>query len=69
MSHVRTWHAEVFLFEGGDQTVANAVLTTDEGNVVRASGTARRNPHDVAVPEIGDEIAVGRALDSCPRRC
>lgn len=62
MSHVRQWTVEIFLFEEGDKTSANAVLTTDAGNVVRASGVARRSGSDQLVPEIGDEFAAGRAL-------
>jgi hypothetical protein len=30
-------------------------------------GTARANPHDRDVPEIGDEMAVGRALGDLSR--
>ena len=62
MSHVRQWTVEIFLFEDDGNTSANAVLTTDAGNVVRASGTARRGDADPLVPEIGDEFAAGRAL-------
>jgi hypothetical protein len=32
------------------------------GRTIEGSGHARRNPRDRAVPEIGDELAAGRAL-------
>jgi hypothetical protein len=64
MSHIDTWNVELFLSEEDDVTKANAVLTTRKGREVRATGTARRNPQDVAVPEIGDELATARALSA-----
>ena len=60
--HTRTWHAEITLFEEDDHTRAVAVLTTDGGTELRHSGGARRNPEDMDVPEIGDELAACRAL-------
>jgi hypothetical protein len=60
--HTRTWHVEVYLFEHDDHTRAEAVLRTDAGTELRHEGTARRNPRDRNVPEIGDELATCRAL-------
>lgn len=62
MNRAKTWHIEVFLFEDGKNTRAEAVLRTDAGTIIRHEGTARRNPEDTDVPEIGDELAVSRAL-------
>lgn len=62
MTTTRTWHVEVFLYEEGDDTKADAVLRTDAGTEVRATGMARRNPADREVPEIGDELAACRAF-------
>ena len=50
------------MFESGDQTSAHVVLRTDSPTHLEATGTARRRPGDPDVPEIGDEIAVARAL-------
>jgi hypothetical protein len=62
MEHVGEWTIHVYPFEhDGDSTLARAVLQTP-ATTMRAEGPARRNPADQPVPEIGDELAVGRAL-------
>lgn len=60
--HTRTWHVTVLLSEDNGSTYADAVLTTDAGTELRHHGTARKNPSDRDVPEIGDELATSRAL-------
>ena len=60
--HTRTWHLHVDLFEQDGTTRAEVVLRTDAGTELRHVGTARRRPGDRDVPEIGDELAVCRAL-------
>ncbi|MEZ5093001.1 DUF1876 domain-containing protein [Nocardioides sp.] len=62
MSTTKTWRVELFLYEEGDHTRADAVLHTDAGTELRASGLARKHPADRQVPEIGDELASCRAL-------
>ena len=62
MTVTRTWHVELFLYEDGEHTRADALLRTDAGTEVRTSGLARRNPRDREVPEIGDELAASRAF-------
>ena len=62
MERTATWHIEVFLFEEGDRTRAEAVLRTSAGTELRHEGVARRNPKDTEVPEIGEELATARAL-------
>ena len=59
---VRTWRVDIELYEAADNTTAHAVLVAEAPQRLDANGAARRNPTDVAVPEIGDEIAVARAL-------
>jgi hypothetical protein len=59
---VRTWRVEVHLFETGAETTAHAVLASDAPHPLEARGRAHRRVDDVPVPEVGDEIAVGRAL-------
>jgi hypothetical protein len=60
--HTRTWHVAINLFEEEGRTRAEAVLRTDVGPELRHEGLARRHPGDRDVPEIGDELAVFRAL-------
>ena len=59
--HVKTWRVEVSLFESGDDTTAHAVLVAEVPGI-DATGHAYRHPHDPDVPEVGDEVAVARAL-------
>jgi hypothetical protein len=59
----KTWKVEVFISEQDSLTTARAVLDTGPGvKQVQGLGRSRRNPHDPDVPEIGDEVAVARAL-------
>ena len=62
MLHAEKWHVEIFIDEHDDHTRAEARLTTQDTTVTIGRGRARRNPHDLNVPEIGDELAVARAL-------
>jgi hypothetical protein len=60
--HVRSWRVNIDLFETGDDTTAHAVLLAETPEHLDARGLAHRNPADTPVPEIGDEVAVARAL-------
>ena len=60
--HTRTWKVTIQLSEDGQRTRAVAVLQTDAGPDLRHEALAMRNPDDRDVPEIGDELAVSRAL-------
>lgn len=62
VGHVREWNIRVSIFESGDDTSANVLLIADSPEQLSARGTAHRSPHDPTVPEIGDEVAVARAL-------
>ena len=62
MASLTRWTVEVFVGEDEGYTFAEAALHDDIGNHVLGTGRARLNPHDPDVPEIGDEIAVARAL-------
>jgi hypothetical protein len=62
LSHVREWQVRVSIFESGDQTSANVVLLTEAPTHLSARGQSRRGTQDPDVPEIGDEVAVARAL-------
>ncbi|MEV6980221.1 DUF1876 domain-containing protein [Sphaerisporangium sp. NPDC051017] len=60
----KQWTVEIHILEddNDDLTRARAVLITRTGTRHESVGYARRNPADRPVPEIGDELAVGRAL-------
>ncbi|GAA5020893.1 dsRBD fold-containing protein [Kitasatospora paranensis] len=65
--HTSQWQVRLEVTEDGDTTRAHAVLlpaadVLTDGPVMSADAEARRSAHDPAVPVIGDELAVGRAL-------
>ncbi|GAB2874648.1 DUF1876 domain-containing protein [Nocardioides pacificus] len=60
--HTRTWTVEVLIGEDEGCTHAEARLHTGSATSMSGSGLARLNPHDPDVPEIGEELAVSRAL-------
>lgn len=60
--HVKTWSVRVDVFEEGDTTVAHAVLHGEAPTPLEEEGAAVRKPEHPPVPEIGDEVAVARAL-------
>jgi hypothetical protein len=64
MIHSRCWTVEIVIDEHENErrTHAQARLRTQDRTNLRGDGTARRNPRDSEVPEIGDELAVARAL-------
>lgn len=61
-SHVKTWGVTVFLYEEGPDTHAHAVLHGEAEPQLQARASAHRAESDLDVPEIGDELAVARAL-------
>lgn len=54
-------HVTVEVITHEKQTTARAILATD-GHTREGTGGAQRKSTDFDVPEIGDELAVGRAL-------
>lgn len=62
LPHVRDWTVRITIFEGGDDTSAQAVLVADAPDHLRALGESHRSARDRMSPEIGDEVAVARAL-------
>lgn len=67
MTHVAQWTVRMSMFEEGDATTVRAVLDTGT-NTLTGVGQAVRNPHDTDVPEIGIELAAGRALTDLGRQ-
>ena len=58
-----TCHIDIEVVEDSDECQATATLMTTRG-IVQATGLARRNPVDPAIPMVGEELAIGRALRS-----
>ena len=56
------WTVDLTIREHDRLTVADARLAMDNDAHVFGHGTARRNPGDPEVAEIGEGIAVARAL-------
>lgn len=70
MDAVKQWTVDVYISEHEQQrrTYAEARLRSGDTAELRGSGVARRNPRDLEIPEIGDELAVARALEDLSRR-
>ncbi|MEU4674932.1 DUF1876 domain-containing protein [Amycolatopsis sp. NPDC023774] len=66
--HSKQWHVDLFLSEEGGCTHARARLSTGAATNLEAVGSARLNPSDRDVPEIGDELAAARALSELAHR-
>ncbi|MER5419025.1 DUF1876 domain-containing protein [Streptosporangium roseum] len=64
----KQWTVQIYITEEGDDTSARAVLSTRDKTHMTGVGHARRNPADQPAPEIGDELAVARALSDLGNR-
>jgi len=62
MTVAKQWRVEIFIDEHEGRTRAKARLHNPDHTKLVGVGLARLNPADVNVPEIGDELAVARAL-------
>ena len=64
MISLKRWNVEIFIDEQESEgkTHAEARLHTDDATHLIGRGSARLNPRDRAVPEIGAELAAARAL-------
>lgn len=67
MPHTEEWQVRLYLFEEAGTTKARVVLDTGTTELT-GHGAAHRNPGDMDVPEIGDELAAGRAMRDLGRR-
>jgi hypothetical protein len=70
MNSTKHWTVDILVDEqpNGRTTRAEARLHTGDPTDVRGIGRSWRNPHDREVPEIGDELAVARALADLSER-
>jgi Domain of unknown function (DUF1876)/Domain of unknown function (DUF1918) len=60
--HARDWSVRVSVLGSDDDAEARVVLVADSPRQLTAHGHSHRSAGDLAVPAIGDEIAVARAL-------
>lgn len=63
----KTWNVRIDVGEHEGQTRAIARLDTGDTSSLVGTGLASLNPTDPDVPEIGDEVAVARALAQLSR--
>jgi hypothetical protein len=68
MDAVKQWSVGIYIGEHDGQTYAEARLHTDIGDRLVGTGRAWVSPDDYDIPEIGDEIAVARALTDLGHR-
>jgi Domain of unknown function (DUF1876) len=64
----KRWTVEIAIDEHENRTRAVARLVAADHTNLTGTGTARLNPTDRNVPEIGDELAVARALSELAHR-
>ena len=62
MNEIKHWTVDIEIDEHEGRTRAVARLEPQEGNRLVGVGQARLSPADRDVPDIGDELAVARAL-------
>ncbi|WP_082376410.1 dsRBD fold-containing protein [Nocardiopsis sp. NRRL B-16309] len=72
MQTMKRWDVDVVVAEEteGDtaRTWAEVGLVADDGTALRGHGMSRKHPADLDVPEIGEELAVSRALSDLSRQ-
>jgi hypothetical protein len=68
MDRAKSWTVRVDIGEHDGRTRAVARLHARETDTIVGVGFARLHPADSDVPEIGDEIAVARALSDLGHR-
>ena len=68
MTATKTWRVDIFIGERDQKTHAEARLIPAHEVTLTGTGMARLNPVDRNIPEIGDELAVARALSDLAHR-
>ncbi|MEU9450333.1 DUF1876 domain-containing protein [Streptomyces sp. NPDC048277] len=63
MSHTEQWKVRFHLFEDDNGTTKAQVILDTGTTELTGRGAAHCNPADTNVPEIGDELAAGRAME------
>jgi uncharacterized protein DUF1876 len=68
-ARAKEWQVHLHLSEDEAEGTTKAHVVLDTGTTsLSGYGTSHRNPTDTDVPEIGDELAAGRALHDLARR-
>ncbi|KUM84350.1 MULTISPECIES: dsRBD fold-containing protein [Streptomyces] len=67
MSHTAEWTVRLYLFDDEGTTKARVALEAGTTSL-NGYGAAHCNPEDTDVPEIGGELAAGRALQGLARQ-
>ncbi|MBQ0865761.1 DUF1876 domain-containing protein [Streptomyces smyrnaeus] len=62
MTHTTEWKVRLDLFEDDEGTTKAHVVLDTGATALTARGSAHCHPTDTNVPEIGDELAAGRAM-------
>ena len=72
MPTTKRWNVDVVIAEENEgetaRTWAEAGMVADDGTALRGRGMARKHPMDADAPEIGEELAVSRALSDLSRQ-
>ncbi|GIJ48106.1 hypothetical protein Val02_49920 [Virgisporangium aliadipatigenens] len=68
MAGTKRWTVEIIIDEHEGRTFAEATLYTGDAPPLTGTGRARLSPDDDDIPEIGDEVAVARALNALGER-
>lgn len=72
MQTMKRWNVDVAVAEENEgdsaRTWAEVDLVADDGTTLRGHGMARKHPADMDLPEIGEELAVSRALSDLSRQ-
>ncbi|EMF01617.1 DUF1876 domain-containing protein [Streptomyces mobaraensis NBRC 13819 = DSM 40847] len=64
MTGMKSWNVQISIKENAETVNAEARLSGAAAGTMVGEGVARCNPADENVPEIGDELAVARAMSS-----
>jgi hypothetical protein len=68
MPHTVEWKVRLHLFEDDEGTTKAHVVLDTGATALTGQGTAHCHPTDMNVPEIGDELAAGRAMNDLARQ-
>lgn len=68
MTAIKRWNVEILIGEVDRRTYAEAQLYDEIRDDLVGTGQARLRPQEPDIPEIGDEIAVARALSDLGHR-
>ncbi|MDN0199134.1 DUF1876 domain-containing protein [Streptomyces sp. S.PNR 29] len=68
MPHTVQWKMRLHLFEDDEGTTKAHVVLDTGATAFTGHGAAHCHPADTNVPEIGDELAAGRAMNDLARQ-